>query len=128
MKVGTSFSLVGCGRRLPAGVFKLSFPSRSEPLPRVVVLANSEAANGKLRGFSTYTQVASGRSAAVESRTSESRVAAVTCTRGSSLQLCPCPLLLSDHVKCVARRVAYSLAYIQSWPVPMNDPTPPAYY
>ncbi len=51
-------------------------------------------------GLSTYTQVASGRSAAVESRTSESRVAAVTCTRGSSLQLCPCPLLLSDQVKC----------------------------
>ncbi len=105
MKLGTSFNLVGCGRRLTAGVFKLSFPSRSESLlrartARAVVLADSEAANGRVRLALQDIQVASGRSAAVESRTSESRVAAVTCTRGSSSQLCPCPLLRSDQVKC----------------------------
>ncbi len=45
-----------------------------------------------------HTQVASGRSAAVESSSSESRVAAGV--RGLKFAVVPCPLLLSDQVRC----------------------------
>ena len=48
--------------------------------------------------FKKQTEIASGRSAAVQSSTPESRAAAGV--RGSSSQLCPCPLLLSDQVRC----------------------------
>ena len=83
----------------------MSFPSRSESLlrartARAVVLADSEAANGRMRLALQDTQVASGRSAAVESRTSESRVAAVNMHAWFKFTVVPVPLLLSDQVKC----------------------------
>jgi hypothetical protein len=105
----------------------------------LVVLADSEAANGRLRasGLSTFKSIAAGRPPF--SRVHPSHEWRPVCV-GSSSQLCPCPLQLNDQVKCGlcgvpvvrvsvrvgqdhgimlskqrGRRVAYNLAYIQSW-------------
>jgi hypothetical protein len=92
----------------------------SGPLP-VLVLADSEA-----------TGIANGLGVAgrppLESSTSESRRAAagvrvLTQVHSRARRVRPLLLLLSDQLRCGASLVAYSLAYIQSWPVPMNDPT-----
>ena len=82
----------------------MSFPSRSESLlrdrtARAVVLADSEAANGRVHLALQDIQVASSRSAAVESRTSESRVAAGVHACFKFTVFVPVPLLLSDLVK-----------------------------
>ena len=99
------FTLSGVAAAGRRGVFKLSFPSRSVSLAllrartaRAVVLADSEAANGRMRLALQDTQVASGRSAAVESRTSESRVAGRCACVFQVYSFCARALLLSDQV------------------------------
>ncbi len=82
--------LAGGGLQVVVSV--LVFPSRSDLLLR----AQSTISLGSGKWHSAWVehiQDASGRSAAVESSTSESESRVGAGVRGSSSQLCPCPLL-----------------------------------